>query len=168
MWYRINSWMALVALVVLSMLFSAKTFAEVREPVNNGFADQLRVVRVVDDIEAAVEAKDWVRMRKFFADTVTIDFSAVVGGEPVAMTADDFVAARRANETRALVSGIAYGNHQVLVEGDEAVVLSKGNLRGVLAAKGDQKPADTVGSFRHTLQRTPQGWKVVHVQFTAL
>lgn len=168
MWYQINSWMAILAFAVLSVIFSAKTFAEVREPVENDFADQLRVVRVVDDIEVAIQRQDWSGARRFFADTLTVDFSAVVGGEAVTMTADDFVASRRVSDARSTVSGIAYGNHQVLVNGAEAVVLSKGSLAGFLSAKGEQKPANSQGSFRHTLKRTPQGWKVTHVEFTSL
>jgi ketosteroid isomerase-like protein len=161
--------MAYVAFVLVAMVFSAQTFAEVREPVASEFADQLRVVRVVDDIEAAVEAQDWTRVRTYFADAVVVDFSAVVGGEPVTMRAEDLIAARRSSEGRASVSGVAYGNHQVLITGDEAIVLSKGNARSFLAMRGEQKLADPiVGSFRHTLQRTVRGWRVVQVQFTNL
>ncbi len=60
-------------------------------------ADEMEIRRVVDEIDNAVDAKDWAKARTFFADKVAVDFTSLAGGKPAQITADELVGGWRTN-----------------------------------------------------------------------
>jgi hypothetical protein len=56
-------------------------------------ADEMEIRRIVDEIDNAVDAKDWMRARTFFADKIEVDFTSLTGGEPARITADELIGA---------------------------------------------------------------------------
>lgn len=55
--------------------------------------DQTEIITVVDEIDNAVDAKDWERCRSYFTDEIYADFTSLAGGSPGNMSADDLVGA---------------------------------------------------------------------------
>src|SRR3954471_15746399 len=54
-------------------------------------ADRTEITLVVDEIDNAVDAKDWERCRGYFTDEIYADFTSLAGGSPGNMAADDLV-----------------------------------------------------------------------------
>lgn len=56
-------------------------------------------------------------------------------------------------------------NHQVTINGDRATVFSKGYAFNLLPSKNGSDLWEVWGDYRHTLKRTPEGWKVSGMTF---
>ena len=96
--------------------------------------DRLAVQDVVDGIDAAVDAKDWIGCRRYFTDSIDVDFSSLGGGAPARMPADDLVATWSANLFADKHTQHMRSNYQMELAGDTATVT-------------------------HTLARTEGGWR---------
>ncbi|MEM9765811.1 MAG: nuclear transport factor 2 family protein [Pseudomonadota bacterium] len=137
-------------------------------------ADTLEVIRVVDAIDAAVDAKDWVATESLFAEELRVDFTALMGGEPSTMPASALVGAWSANLTAEKTSFHLRGNHRVTFEGeDRATVHSHGYAwnrleRGAAAENGGDPLWEVWGSYVHGLRRTEEGWRVDAMTFVIL
>lgn len=57
-----------------------------------GLEDRAAIVDAITDIAAGADRHDWPRVRAAFADTVTLDYTSLWGGEPATQPADDVIA----------------------------------------------------------------------------
>ncbi len=129
-------------------------------------ADEREIVRVVDEIDNAVDAKDWKACRSYFQDEIDVDFSSLAGGSPSRMKADDLVGGWRRALYSDKKSHHMRSNHRVTINGDRAEVFSKGYAFNLLPSKTGSDLWEVWGDYRHTLQRTGQGWKVSGMTLT--
>ena len=129
-------------------------------------ADILEMIRVADAIDAAVDAKDWERTRSYFTDTITVDFSSLVGGEPATIPADALIEGWSGNLTAEKTSFHQRGNHLVTFEGPDAATMTSHGYafnrmeRGGEEANGANPMWEVWGVYGHGFQRTDDGWKV--------
>lgn len=123
-------------------------------------ADEMEIRRIVDEIDNAVDAKDWVRARTFFADKVEVDFTSLTGGKPAQVTADELVGAWRTNLYSDKKSFHLRTNHRIEIEGKKAKVFSKGYAFNSLAKGAIKGLWEVWGNYAHTLEKTANGWKV--------
>jgi hypothetical protein len=130
-------------------------------------ADELELMRIPTEIEVAVDRKDWARARSFFADQVRIDFTSLVGGQPMTIPSDGLMQGWSSNLTGDKQSLHIRGGALVTINGDRATVYSNGYA-------WNQKPGATDGSgdlwevwgnYTHEMTRTAQGWKVTGFTF---
>lgn len=103
--------------------------------------DQTEIITVVDEIDNAVDAKDWERCRSYFTDEIYADFTSLAGGSPGNMSADDLVGAWATNLYADKMSHHMRTNHRVTIDGDRAEVFSKGYALNILC----RRPARTSG-----------------------
>ena len=129
-------------------------------------ADEMEIRRVVDEIDNAVDAKDWKACRGYFLDQIAVDFGALAGGPPGPMKADDLVAGWQRSLFKDKKSHHMRSNHRVTLRGDQAEVFSKGYAFNILGSETGSDLWEVWGDYRHTLQRTPQGWKVSGMTLT--
>ncbi len=122
--------------------------------------DELEIRRVVDEIDNAVDAKDWAACRSYFADTIDVDFTSLAGGSPARIPSDDLVGAWRRNLYAEKQSHHMRSNHRVTIDGDRAEVFSKGYAFNMLPSRVGSDLWEVWGDYRHTLVRTASGWKV--------
>ena len=123
-------------------------------------ADEMKIRRVVDEIDNAIDEKNWVRARTFFADKVAVDFTSLAGGEPAQITADELIGGWRENLYDDKKSFHQRGNHRIEINGRRVKVYSKGYAFNLIE-KGKIKGLWEVwGSYTHTLEKTDDGWKV--------
>lgn len=127
---------------------------------NSGLNDYEQIRRVVDEIDNAVDAKDWAACRSYFADEIDADFTSLAGGSPGRMKADDLVGGWRRNLYAEKLSHHMRSNHRVTVSGDTAEVFSKGYAFNMLPGRTGSDLWEVWGDYRHTLRRTAEGWKV--------
>lgn len=122
--------------------------------------DELAIRRVVDEVDNTVDTKDWDTCRSYFLDEIDVDFTSLAGGSPGRMKADDLVGAWRTNLYSAKPSFHMRTNHRIVINGDKAEVFSKGYAFNLLTRPHGSDLWEVWGNYRHTLQRTDDGWKV--------
>lgn len=156
----------LKALLLLAAIGACTAPAAAEAPVSlRGLADEAAVIRVTNEIDVAVDRKDWAKARSFFADEVRIDFTSLAGGQPSTIKADALIGAWRGNLGAKKTSLHLRGNHLVTLEGDRARVYSHAYAWNRMEGNGDPL-WEVWGHYTHELARTPQGWKVTAMTFT--
>lgn len=133
--------------------------------------DERAIRRVVDDIDTAVDQKDWQRARRHFASQVKVDFTSLAGGQPATVSGDQLIDGWRTNLYAEKQSFHLRGNHLIDVQGDKATVSSVGyawNALPRVVAGGAPEIWEVWGTYRHGLTRTRAGWKVEEMSFNAV
>jgi hypothetical protein len=128
-------------------------------------SDRTEIVLVVDEIDNAVDAKDWQRCRSYFTDEIYADFTSLAGGSPGNMAADDLVGAWATNLYADKLSHHMRTNHRVTIDGDRAEVFSKGYALNILHRPIGSDLWEVWGNYIHTLERTGEGWKCSGMTF---
>lgn len=121
--------------------------------------DRTAIVHVVDEIDNAVDAKDWTTCRSYFLDEIDVDFTSLAGGSPGRIPADELVGMWSTNLYRDKLSHHMRSNHRVTIDGDRAEVFSKGYALNILSRRTGSDLWEVWGDYVHTLRRTDQGWK---------
>ena len=135
-------------------------------------AEVAEMTRVADAIDAAVDAKDWALARSLFTETITVDFTSLVGGEPATIPADGLIAGWSNNLKPSKTSFHLRGNHRVTFTGpDRAVMASHGYAwnrmeAGGEAANGGNPLWEVWGTYEHRFVRVDGAWKVEGMTFT--
>lgn len=129
-------------------------------------ADEIEIRRVVDEIDNAVDEKNWVRARSFFADKVDVDFTSLAGGEPARITADELIGGWRINFYADKKSFHQRTNHRIEIDGDKAKVFSKGYAYNLIETGRVKGLWEVWASYAHTLEKTDGGWKVSGMTLT--
>jgi len=135
--------------------------------------DHAEMIRIADSIDAAVDAKDWGAARSYFAETITVDFSSLVGGAPATIPADALIDGWAGNLTAEKTSLHLRTNHRVAFsDPDTATLVSHGYAwnrmeRGALPENGGEALWEVWGTYTHAFARTETGWTVTAMTFTA-
>jgi hypothetical protein len=128
-------------------------------------SDRMEIILVVDEIDNAVDAKDWRRCRKYFTDEIYADFTSLAGVSPGNMPADGLVGAWAANLYADKLSHHMRSNHRVTIDGDRAEVFSKGYALNILQRPTGSDLWEVWGNYTHTLERASEGWKCSGMTF---
>ena len=123
------------------------------------------IILVVDEIDNAVDAKDWQRCRGYFTDEIYANFTSLAGGSPGNMPADDHIEAWAANLYADKLSHHMRTNHRVTIDGDRAEVFSKGYALNILRRRTGSDLWEVWGNYTHTLERTSEGWRCSGMTF---
>ena len=121
--------------------------------------DRMEITHVVDEIDNAVDAKDWEKCRTYFTDEIYVDFTSLAGGSPGNMPADDLVGAWSKNLYADKLSHHMRSNHRIAIDGDRAEAFSKGYALNILHRSTGSDLWEVWGDYTHTLERTNDGWK---------
>jgi hypothetical protein len=126
--------------------------------------DERDLIRLTNEIDVAVDRKEWDRARGFFADQIRVDFTSLVGGQPAVIKADDLIGSWKTSLFADKKTLHLRGNHLVTLNGDKASVYSHGYAWNQLPGFGTDL-WEVWGNYLHEMERTPQGWKVVAMAF---
>ncbi|MEM8555201.1 MAG: nuclear transport factor 2 family protein [Pseudomonadota bacterium] len=135
--------------------------------------DETQMIRIADGLDAAVDGKDWDAARGFFADTIDVDFTSLVGGEPMTIPADGLIAGWSSNLTAEKTSFHLRGNHRVTFDGPEAATLDSHGYawnrldRGALPENGGDPMWEVWGTYSYDFARSEDGWKITSFTFNA-
>lgn len=166
-------------LLSLAAIATSTTLALAETPVTGQpvtmetLVNQAEVIRITNAIDNAVDAKDWDLARSFFADTIDVDFTSLIGGEPANIPSDALIAGWSGNLTAEKESFHLRGNHQVTFPSAEtAMVYSHGYAwnrmeSGLAQENGGEALWEVWGTYEHGLARTEDGWQVTSMTFTA-
>ena len=164
--------MTLKTFTTLAVLATAP-MAVADEITADTLVDRAEMIRIADSIDAAVDAKDWPQARGYFADTITVDFTSLVGGEPATIPADALIESWANNLTAEKTSFHLRGNHRItFVDADTAQMHSHGYAwnqmeRGALPENGGEAMWEVWGTYTHDFTRTNAGWHVTGMRFTS-
>lgn len=135
--------------------------------------DRAEMIRIADAIDSAVDAQDWVAARSFFTDTIDVDFTSLVGGEPATIPADGLIAGWSANLTGEKSSFHLRGNHRIAFDGPDAALMQSHGYAwnrmpsGALEENGGNDLWEVWGTYTHSFTRSEDGWRVSAMTFTA-
>ncbi|MEM7753008.1 MAG: nuclear transport factor 2 family protein [Pseudomonadota bacterium] len=161
------------ALALPAMAFADQTSLAGSKVTVETLIAQAEMVRIADAIDAAVDAKDWHLARSFFTQTVDVDFTSLIGGEPATISADALIAGWSSNLTAEKTSFHLRGNHRVAFDADgTATMQSHGYAwnqmeRGALPENGGEALWEVWGTYVHGFVKTDEGWKVDAMTFIA-
>ncbi|MEM8824903.1 MAG: nuclear transport factor 2 family protein [Pseudomonadota bacterium] len=135
--------------------------------------DHAEMIRIADALDAAVDAKDWTAARALFTETIDVDFTSLVGGEPATIPADGLIAGWSSNLAGEKDSFHLRGNHRITFDGpDDALMHSHGYAwnrmpSGALPENGGEELWEVWGTYEHGFTRTEDGWRINAMTFTA-
>ena len=132
---------------------------EALNPALQRFIDERALIRIVDQIDRAVDAQDWTRARGYFADRVRVDFSSLSGQPETTIPADDLIAAWAGNLKGSKTSLHLRTNHDVAIDGDRATVRSNGYAWNRMEGNGEPL-WEVWGTYSAEMVRIGDGWKV--------
>lgn len=165
--------LTIVATIITGAAYAAETRLDGTAITAENLVDQAEMTRIADAIDAGVDAKDWDITRSYFTDTIDVDFTSLVGGEPATIAADGLIAGWSSNLTETKESFHLRGNHRITFhDADNATMLSHGYAwnrmeAGALDENGGDPLWEVWGTYQHGFTRTNEGWKVNSMTFTA-
>lgn len=126
--------------------------------------DRLAIIDAITDIAAGADRHQWRRVRGAFAETVTLDYTSLWGGEAATQPADAVVA-----QWSGFLPGFDRTLHLIT---NHAIVEASGNSA---TAEADFQATHSIdkdlwvlsGHYRYSLVKSVGGWKVTHMIMTA-
>lgn len=119
--------------------------------------DRFEIQAVVDRYATALDRRDWDLLEQVFTRDVVFD-----SGEWVAKSLDEYVA-----NVKTYLGGCGptqhlLGNHRIELDGDRATCACYVRAFHLDRDRGADLTYDMGGEYRDRLERTPDGWRIVH------
>lgn len=124
--------------------------------------DRVELNELMNRYAAAIDLRDWSRLRTVFADQVEADFTSMGTKAMFRGSAEDWVAAVRATITGFDATQHFFANHSVELDGDRATDLRYMQARHVLGAAY----YTIAGYYTGEMVRTPAGWRIARYRLT--
>ena len=119
--------------------------------------DRAAIVDAITDIAAGADRHDWPRVRGAFADTVTLDYTSLWGGEPATQSADEVIA-----QWSGFLPGFERTLHLVtnhtIVAADEDSATAEADFQAAHRIGTDMWVL--MGHYRYELVKVAGDWKV--------
>ncbi|MFG3437446.1 nuclear transport factor 2 family protein [Nonomuraea sp. NPDC047897] len=126
--------------------------------------DRFDVIDTCTRMAWHADQRDWNELAEVFADKVTLDYTSLNGGEPAILTPAQITQGWRSALSAYTATQHLLGNHLVTVNGDTATCTASFQAT-------HHKPDDTLwtlgGTYRFTLTRASDGWRITAVVMTA-
>ncbi|CDZ48540.1 nuclear transport factor 2 family protein [Neorhizobium galegae] len=126
--------------------------------------DRAEIIDTITDIAAGADRHQWDRVRRAFADEVTLDYTSLWGGKPIAQPADEVIRQWSGflpgfDETRHLVT-----NHTITgLQGEKAT--AEADFQATHRIGTDLWVL--IGRYHYELAKVNGGWKISALTMTA-
>ncbi|MBB5080451.1 nuclear transport factor 2 family protein [Nonomuraea endophytica] len=129
--------------------------------------DRLAIIETCTRMAWHTDQREWERLAEVFADSVTLDYTSLNGGEPAVLTPAQIVGAWSGllgafDATQHLVT-----NHLVTVDDNTAVCTASFQATHRLANPYGSPLWTLGGTYRFDLVRSDSAWKINGVVMTA-
>ncbi|MFI6517542.1 nuclear transport factor 2 family protein [Spirillospora sp. NPDC050679] len=129
--------------------------------------DRLDIIDTCTRMGWHADRREWDLLKEVFAEPVTLDYTSLNGGEPVELSPAQIAGAWQGvlgnfEATQHLIAG-----HLVTVLGDTAVCTANFQAAHRLANPFGSPLWTLGGTYRWTLARTGDGWRITAVVMTA-
>ena len=119
--------------------------------------DRAAIVDAITDIAAGADRHDWPRVRGAFADTVTLDYTSLWGGQPATQSADKVIA-----QWSGFLPGFDRTLHLVtnhtIVEGNQTSAIAEADFQATHRIGTEMWML--MGHYRYGLVKVAGDWKV--------
>ncbi|MEU2120919.1 nuclear transport factor 2 family protein [Nocardia niwae] len=130
--------------------------------------DRLDVIETCTRMAWYADLREWDKLADVFADTVTLDYTSLNGGDPAVLTPAQIAAAWQEALGGFAATQHLLGNHLVSIEGDRAVCTASFQATHRRSAPFGASLWTLGGSYRFDLVRSADGWRITAVVMTAL
>lgn len=130
--------------------------------------DRAEIIETVNSYGLGVDTRDFEWFRSLFTDEVEVDYTAMLGGEPYTINADELVKNWKGLLTAFESTQHIIANHVVDLDGDQATTKVHFQAHHILLSRSGGCSWTVAGYYVHKLRRTEQGWKIHYVQLTNL
>jgi hypothetical protein len=133
--------------------------------------NRLNVAETVYRYAYAVDTRDFPHYRSLFAEQVACDFTSFQGGEPMVLSADQWVAGTRSLFDQLAATQHSMTNPLVTIDGDTATCRMYVQAHHVYQADDPESWYTIGGYYDDTLVRSadgPVGWLLTGVTLTVL
>ncbi|QXV55745.1 nuclear transport factor 2 family protein [Amycolatopsis sp. TNS106] len=129
--------------------------------------DRCAIINAATMMMWYIDTRDWDRFPEVFAESVTLDYSGIWGGEPAQVTPAQIQAewSRLLNAFDATQHLL--GNHLVTVDDDSAVLTAVFQAVHLLTNPFGSPRWTLGGTYRIGLTRTGGGWRIHELVMTA-
>jgi len=122
--------------------------------------DRAAISDTVIRYATGIDMRDWAAYRSCFTDEVDIDFTSWMGGAPIRMAADDWVAMVRESLSGFAATQHISSNHVITLDGDEATCVSYVQAQHYLPNDQGDNGFMLGGYYTNRLVRSPDGWRI--------
>lgn len=130
--------------------------------------DRAKIIETVNSYGMSVDTRNFDWFRSLFTDTVEVDYTAMLGGKPYTVAADELTKKWKALLTSFESTQHIIANHVVNIEGDMAMTRAHFQAHHILINRKGGTSWTVAGYYIHKLKRTDAGWRINYVQLTNL
>ncbi len=128
--------------------------------------DRLQITNVVNNVAICADLHNWQGLAACFAETITVDYTSLLGGTPIQTTPAELIARWRATLSGFQATHHMITNQRIHVQGDTATCVAYVQATHYLP-NPDEDPWWILGGiYTYQLARTPQGWRVTSPTLT--
>jgi len=124
-----------------------------------------QIVGVINNLFVGTDDRDWVKVRRCFADKVLFDMTSLAGGAPATLTPQQIVDAWDQGLKALKAIHHQAGNYSVTVQGHEATAHCYGIAYHYLPNKTNQNTRTFVGSYDFHLTNRNNNWRIDQFKF---
>ncbi|GAB1516181.1 nuclear transport factor 2 family protein [Actinophytocola sp. KF-1] len=129
--------------------------------------DRLDVIDTCTRMAWYADRRDWDRLADVFAETVTLDYTSLDGGDPATRTPAQIVAGWREALGGYEATQHLIANHLVTIDGDTAVCTAAFQATHYKNAEFGSPLWRLGGTYEFSLVRGDDGWRIAGVVMTA-
>jgi hypothetical protein len=123
------------------------------------------IIGVINDLFVGTDNRDWMKVKRCFADKVLFDMTSLSGGSPTTMTPQQIVDAWDQGLKALKAIHHQAGNYTVAVQGQEATACCYGIAYHYLPNETNQNTRTFVGSYEFHLTNRDQNWRIDQFKF---
>jgi 3-phenylpropionate/cinnamic acid dioxygenase small subunit len=126
--------------------------------------DEREIIAKVIAYARSLDDRDWDLFLSCFTEEVDMDASGLRGIPPATLTREALLARVKPTVLSFDVTLHYSTNHQVTINGDDAVCRSYGLAHHTYREDGEVKKFTVFGEYTHRLRRTAAGWRICGVK----
>lgn len=135
---------------------------------NNPVRELLEKDRIIDTINRlfiCTDLRDWTGVRSVLADSVLMDMTSLIGGEPTRMTAEEVTAGWEEGLRPVEAVHHQAGNYRVQLDGSEAIGFCYGTASHYRKTRSGKNTRVFVGSYDFHLRQAAGQWRIDSFRF---
>jgi hypothetical protein len=147
------------------------TSSQNQQTMNESIAQQVRdrqeIINTINQIGLTADLRDWSACQACFAESVEVDYTSLMGGEPNIVSPDALTKQWQTffdntfKTTQHLI-----GSHSIIHNGNTATSLSQFQAHHVLLNPTKDQTWTLGGLYNHELVHTVNGWRVRKMKMT--
>jgi hypothetical protein len=124
-----------------------------------------RVIDTINQLFICTDRRDWAGVRSVLADSILMDMTSLVGGQPTRMTAEQVAAGWEEGLRPIEAVHHQVGNYRVEFEGNQATGFCYGIASHYRKTRSGRNTRVFVGSYDLHLQQSAGRWRIESFRF---